>query len=146
MPTKLLLKLSLLWFLVVIHKFPFGEPFYGFINHYIDDGSYVPQTGLFFQVTLFPFICVMVFYHYFRKYRSSYYKRHINLYILIGGAAFFSFSSICWTIPKLRHTYPIELLAGFSFFEAYFSISLLLLFIALLFFAFGKDKPVQQPQ
>jgi len=130
---------------VFLFKFPLGEKFEDFLcNLKIEKlCSFSHKFSLFLGVFLFPFLLSLLFLYCFRKYKNSYKNvSRKSLRILIIIALFFSFHGLFGVMPELAKHVPIfwGLLGVIILSEGYFSVSLILLFITLFFFAFGKKN------
>lgn len=101
----------------------------------------VNEATRFLGIFVFPFLLSLLFLYYWWKYRKNYEViSQWTLGSIIIGALTFSFHSLYWYFPDLWEILP--LLNGFwgvlILYEAFFNTSLVLLFISLIFFAFGK--------
>ncbi|KFF01719.1 hypothetical protein [Chryseobacterium luteum] len=145
MSKKLIFGLWILWTFVVLFKFPLREEFEDFLYSYGSKIEYFRDNtihiSLFLGVFLFPFLLSLLFLYYFIKYKNNYKdiaKWCLRVIIII--AVVFAFHGLFWAVPSLGDNLPIlgGLFGVLILSETYFSVSLLLLFITLFFFAFGK--------
>lgn len=143
MKKKLLLGLFLLIIFVLLFKFPLGDEFEDFccrIHFFCESILDISKVLRFF---LFPFLLSLLFLYLFRKHKNDYHVLiQCILWVLIGTATFFAIQGAFWVFPSLSKIDGLPILGGLLgvliLGEEWFSISLILLFFAFLFLAFGK--------
>lgn len=146
MSKRLVFGLLILLVLVLLFKYPIWLEYQENIEKILGrEIHYDPP--LFFTIFLFPFSLSLLFLYFFIKYKNNYDDiAKWFLIIIISLAVVFAFHGLFGVCPRLTHGLPIlgGLLGVLVLSEGYLSISLVLLFIALFFFAFGKKKTVKK--
>lgn len=142
MSKKLVLALFVLLIFTLLFKFPLGDKFSNLLcllNLFDNSAAIARFLGIF----LFPFLLSLFFLYCLLKHKDVFFiATKWILLLIIASAIFFAFHGLFWAVPSLGDNFPIlgGLFGVLILGETYFSVSLLLLFITLLFFAFGKKS------